>query len=201
MPGGQGVVREEAVCVQWGWSNNNIMKTYSQISKQVNILVDACFNIVKSKNISVKICQEMNKSGFSFSISIDVNKKRKKKSPSQKKREEKRRKDWIKKKEDANKQLTTDDSEASDKCESPPIVPGNTDTQMVDDIASDSESTSTTNDSKASDKCESPLIVPGNTDTQIVDAITYAAKAQYQKMFQMSQMLDESIRLCQSSKV
>ena len=169
MPGGQGVVREEAVCVQWGWSNNNTMKTYSQISKQVNILVDACFNIVKSKNISVKICQEMNKSGFSFSISIDVNKKRKKKSPSQKKREEKRRKDWIKKKEDANKQLTTDDSEASDKCESPPIVPGNTDTQMVDDIASDSESTSTTNDSKASDKCESPLIVPGSTAAQMLE--------------------------------
>ena len=106
----------------------------------------------------------MNKSGFSFSISIDVNKKRKKKSPSQKKREEKRRKDWIKKKEDANKQLTTDDSEASDKCEGPPIVPGNTDTQIVDDI-------------------------------------TYTLKAQYQKLFQMSQMLDESIRLCQSSKV
>ena len=72
---------------------------------------------------------------------------------------------------------------------------------MVDDIASDSESTSTTNDSKASDKCESPLIVPGNTDTQIVDDITYALKAQYQKMFQMSQMLDESIRQMQSSKV
>ena len=164
-------------------------------------MVDACYNIVKNKNLTIRICQEMNKSVFSFSISIDVNKKRKKKSPSQKKREEKRRKDWIKKKEDANKQLTTDDSEASDKCESPPIVPGNTDTQMVDDIASDSESTSTTNDSKASDKCESPLIVPGNTDTQIVDDITYALKAQYQKMFQMSQMLDESIRLCQSSKV
>ena len=43
---------------------------------------------------------------------------------------------------------------------------------MVDDIASDSESTSTTNDSKASDKCESPLIVPGNTDTQISDRIS-----------------------------
>ena len=38
---------------------------------------------------------------------------------------------------------------------------------MVDDIASDSESTSTTNDSKASDKCESPLIVSGSTDTKI----------------------------------
>ena len=164
-------------------------------------MVDACYNIVKNKNLTIRICQEMNKSVFSFSISIDVNKKRKKKSPSQKKREEKRRKDWIKKKEDANKQLTTDDSEASDKCESPPIVPGNTDTQMVDDIASDSESTSTTNDSKASDKCESPLIVPGNTDTQIVDDITYALKVQYQKMFQMSQMLDESIRQMQSCKV
>ena len=82
--------------VQRGWSNNK--KTYSQISNQVNILVDACYNIVKSKNLSIKICQEINKSGFSFSISIDANKKRKKKSPSQKKREEKRRKDWIKKK-------------------------------------------------------------------------------------------------------
>ena len=102
--GGRGVVREEAVCVQWGWSNNNTMKTYSQISKQVNILVDACYNIVKSKNLSIKICQDeqydkMNNSAFSFSISIDVNKKRKKKSPSQKKREEKRRKTWIKQKE------------------------------------------------------------------------------------------------------
>ena len=65
---------------------------------------------------------------------------------------------------------------------SPPIFPGNTDTQMVDDIASDSESTSTTNDSKASDKCESPLIVPGITDKQMLDkAIT---DAKYQKLFQ-----------------
>ena len=83
---------------------------------------------------------------------------------------------------------------------------------MVDDIASDSESTSTTNDSKASDKCESPLIVPGNTDTQIVDDITYAANAQYEKMFQelvtLNDMcnqarlgLDETIRLCQNIKV
>ena len=146
--------------------------TFNNISKQVNIMVDACYNIVKNKNLTIRICQEMNKSVFSFSISIDVNKKRKKKSPSQKKREEKRRKDWIKQKEDAKKHLTTDDSEASDKCESPPIVPGNTDTQMVDDIASDSESTSTTIDTKASDKCESPLIVPGNTDTQISDRIS-----------------------------
>ena len=53
---------------------------------------------------------------------------------------------------------------------------------MVDDIASDSESTSTTNDSKASDKCESPLIVPGITDKQMLDkAIT---DAKYQKLFQ-----------------
>ena len=74
------------------------METHSQISNQINLLVEACYNIVKSKNLSIKICQEMNKSVFSFSISIDVNKKRKKKSPSQKKREEKRRKDWIKKK-------------------------------------------------------------------------------------------------------
>jgi len=48
---------------------------------------------------------------------------------------------------------------------------------MVDDIASDSDSTSTTNGSEASDKCESPLVVPGNADTQIVDDATYA---QYQ---------------------
>ena len=53
---------------------------------------------------------------------------------------------------------------------------------MVDDIASDSKSTSTTNDSKASDKCESPLFVPGNIDTQMLDkAIT---DAKYQKLFQ-----------------
>ena len=70
------------------------------------------------------------------------------------------------------KQLTTDDSEF----ESPPIVPGNTDTQMVDNIASDSESTSTTNNCKASDKCESPLIVPGSTDTLI--------REHYQKLLQ-----------------
>ena len=178
--------------VQRGWSNNN-KKTYSEISNQVNILVDACYNIVKSKNLSIKICQEMNKSVFSFSISIDVNKKRKKKSPSQKKREEKRRKDWIKKKEDANKQLTTDDSEASDKCESPPIVPANTDTKMVDDIASDSDSTSTTNDSEASDKCEIPLIAPGNTDTQIVDDITYP-----ECLMKLNQKIDEVIQKCQS---
>ena len=99
--------------------------TFSQISKQVNLMVDACYNIVKSKNITIEISQKMNKSVFSFSISIDVNKKRKKKSPSQKKREEKRRKTWIKQKEDAKKSLTTDDSKNNDKCESPPIVPGN----------------------------------------------------------------------------
>ena len=72
--------------------------TFNNISKQVNAMVDACYNIVKNENLSIKICQEMNKFVFSFSISIDVIKKRKKKSPSQKKREEKRRKDWIKKK-------------------------------------------------------------------------------------------------------
>ena len=147
------------------------MEIFSQISKQVNIMVDAFYNIVKSKNLSIKICQEINKSGFSFSISIDANKKRKKKSPSQKKREEKRRKDWIKKKEDANKQLTTDDSEASDKCESPPIVPANTDTKMVDDIASDSDSTSTTNDSEDSDKCESPLVAPVVTEAEMLQKL------------------------------
>ena len=110
--------------MRFGWSSFNMRSdTFNNISKQVNIMVDACYNIVKNKNLTIRICQEMNKSVFSFSISIDVNKKRKKKSPSQKKREEKRRKDWIKQKEDAKKHLTTDDSEASDKCESPPIVP------------------------------------------------------------------------------
>ena len=76
LAGGQGVVRVRS-SVRALWS---IMETFSQISKQVNIMVDACYNIVKSKNLSIKICQEMNKSVFSFSISIDVNKKRKKKS-------------------------------------------------------------------------------------------------------------------------
>ena len=57
---------------------------------------------------------------------------------------------------------------------------------MVDDIASDSESTSTTNDSKASDKCESPLIVPGNTETQIVDGMT---DAQYQELFAIYKLM------------
>ena len=33
---------------------------------------------------------------------------------------------------------------------------------MVDDIASDSDSTSTTNNSEASEKCASPLVVPEN---------------------------------------
>ena len=75
-------------------------------------------------------------------------------------------------------QLTTDDSKASDKCESPPIVPANTDTQMVDDIASDSDSTSSTNDSEASDKCESPLIDPGTADTQRLDKAT----AEFEKL-------------------
>ena len=61
---------------------------FSQISKRVNVMVDACNNIVKSKNLSIKICQKMNNSAFSFSISIDVNKKRKKK--------EKKRKEEVK---------------------------------------------------------------------------------------------------------
>ena len=39
-------------------------------------------------------------------------------------------KEQIKQKEDAKKPLTTNDSEASDKCENPPIVPRITDTQM-----------------------------------------------------------------------
>ena len=180
--------------VQRGWSNNN-KKTYSEISNQVNILVDACYNIVKSKNLSIKICQEINKSVFSFSISIDVNKKRKKKSPSQKKREEKRRKDWIKKKEDANKQLTTDDSEASDKCESPPIVPANTDTKMVDDIASDSDSTSTTNDSEDSDKCESPLVAPVITEAQMLQIFEKSIEKSFDKCFaQMDESWNERDR-------
>ena len=82
--------------------------TFNNISKQINAMVDAWYNIVKNKNLSIKICQEMNKSVFSFSISIDVIKKRKKKSPSQKKREERRRKEWIKQKEKAKKSSTVD---------------------------------------------------------------------------------------------
>ena len=39
---------------------------------------------------------------------------------------------------------------------------------MVDDIASDSDSTSTTNDSEASDKCQSSLIVPENAFAQML---------------------------------
>ena len=42
---------------------------------------------------------------------------------------------------------------------------------MVDNINSNSESTSTINDSEASNKWESPPILPGNTDTQMVDDI------------------------------
>ena len=34
---------------------------------------------------------------------------------------------------------TTNDSKASDKCESPLIVPGNTDTQMVDKTITDAK--------------------------------------------------------------
>ena len=184
---GQRVVKGRS-SVRCGWSNNNMAtKTFSQISKQVNVMVDACYNIVKSKNLSIKICQDeqydkMNNSAFSFSISIDANKKRKKKSPSQKKREKKRRKEWIKQKEDSKKSLTTDDSEASDKWESPPILPGNTDTQMVDDINSYSVSTSTTNEGEASDKSESSLI-PGNADTEMVDNTT--SESEYLTIHQM----------------
>ena len=54
---------------------------------------------------------------------------------------------------------------------------------MVDDIASDSDSTSTTNDSEASDKCKSPLVVPGKADTQMVDKTI--SDTTYQKMFQI----------------
>ena len=107
---------------------------------------------------------------------------RKKKSPSQKKREKKRRKEWIKQKEDSKKSLTTDDSEASDKWESPPILPGNTDTQMVDDINSYSVSISTTNEGEASDKSESSLI-PGNADTEMVDNTT--SESEYLTIHQM----------------
>ena len=62
-------------------------------------------------------------------------------------------------------------------------VRGNTDTQMVDNIASDSESTSTTNNCKASDKCESPLIVPGNTDAQKLDKCITEFQTEFQKKF------------------
>ena len=92
-------------------------------------------------------------------LNIDVNKE----SITKEEKKEKIKKVWIKQKEDAKKPSTTDDSKASDKCESPPIVPGKTDTQMADNITSDSESTSTNND-----KFESPLIVPGNIDTEMV---------------------------------
>ena len=68
----------EAACSVGG--PNMETNTFSQISKQVNLMVDACYNIVKSKNITIEISQKMNKSVFSFSISIDANKKRKKKS-------------------------------------------------------------------------------------------------------------------------
>ena len=109
-------------------------------------------------------------------ISIDVNKIRRKKKSITKEERGKKKKEWIKQKEDAKKPLTAHDSEASDKCESPPIVPENTDTQMVNDITSDWESTSTTNDSEPSDKCEIPLIVP---ETQMV-GITIT-ESEYQK--------------------
>ena len=70
---------------------------------------------------------------------------------------------------------------------------------MVDDTASDSDSTSTTNDSEASDKCEIPLIAPGNTDTQIVDDITYAECLKLsQKIDEASRIIDETIQKCQS---
>ena len=41
------------------------------------------------------------------------------------KEERGKKKKNIKQKEDAKKSLTTDDSKTNDKCESPPIVPGN----------------------------------------------------------------------------
>ena len=47
-------------------------------------MVDACYNIVKSKNLTTKICRKMNNSAFS--ISIDVNKKRRKKEERGKKK-------------------------------------------------------------------------------------------------------------------
>ena len=54
--------------MQCGWSNNNMETNISaKISKQVNVMVDACY---KSKNLSIKICQKMNNSAFSFSISM-----------------------------------------------------------------------------------------------------------------------------------
>ena len=82
-------------------------------------MVDACYNIVRSINLSMKICQMINNSVFSFSISIDVNKKRKRKSPSQKEK-----KKGIYQKEDAKKSPTVDESEATNKCGNPTIVPG-----------------------------------------------------------------------------
>ena len=72
--------------------------TFSKISKQVNIMVDACYNIVKSKNLTIKICQKMNKSVFSLSISINVNKKRKKKVHNKRRERKKEEKTGLKKK-------------------------------------------------------------------------------------------------------
>jgi len=67
---------------------NEGTRTFRQISKQVNVMVDACYNIVINKNLSIKICQTMNNSAFSFSISIDVNKKKKIRHKKSKRKEE-----------------------------------------------------------------------------------------------------------------
>ena len=152
-------------------------------------MVDAGYKIVKSKNLSIKICQK-NEQLRLLHLNLHRHEQEKKeKSPSQKKRGEKRRKEWIKQEDDAKKPLTTDDSKASDNCESPPIVPG--DIQMVDDIPSDSEST-TTNDSQASNKCKSPLIVPGNNDTHMVDKTI--TETEHQKLHKKLEEFMEEIK-------
>ena len=54
-------------------------------------MVDACNNIVKSKNLSIKICQKMNNSAFS--ISIDMNKKEEKSITKEERGKKKKRMD------------------------------------------------------------------------------------------------------------
>jgi len=61
-------------------------------------MVDACNNIVNSKNLSIKICQLMNKTAFSFSISIDMSKKERKKVHHKRRERKKEEKNGLNKK-------------------------------------------------------------------------------------------------------
>ena len=54
---------------------------------------------------------------------------------------------------------------------------------MVDDIASDSDSTSTTNDSEASDKCESPLVAPVSTEAQMLQIFEKSIEKSFDKFY------------------